>query len=48
MTTAQRHDFSHILRSDLIVTDAAGQEFRITVGTLLSGRYTITLQNRTV
>ena len=42
VTTPQRHDFSHILRSDLTVTDASGAEFTITVANLLSGRYAIT------
>lgn len=43
VTLTQQHDFSHILRSYLIVTDECGAGFRVTVSNLLSGRFTITL-----
>ena len=45
VTLIQQHDFSHIGRSYLIVTDDCGAGFRVTVSNLLSGRYTINLQN---
>ena len=43
VTLAQQHDFAHIGRSYLIVTDECGAGFRVTVSNILSGRFTITL-----
>lgn len=41
VTTVQQHDWSDINRACLIVT-GCGVETKVTVGALLSGRYTIT------